>query len=66
MLGAVVASCSPRSANTQLNSIIRGSDILCCLLTFIKDFALAVQTHLHIVQSMISSLKSSKIKELDV
>ena len=27
---------------------------------------LAVQTHLHIVQRMISSLKSSKIKELDV
>ena len=40
MLGAVVASCSPRSANAQLNSTIRGSDVLCCLLTFIKDCAL--------------------------
>ena len=36
MLGAVVASCSQMSANAQLNSTICGSDVHCCLLTFIK------------------------------
>lgn len=39
MTVAVVASCSPRSANAQLNSTICGSGVLWCLLTFIKDCA---------------------------
>ena len=51
MTGAVVASCSPRSANAQLNSTICGSGVLWCLLTFIKDCALGVKGSLVRIQS---------------